>query len=117
MLKRTEIETTRATIHVLYNHLMQRAEKSSTLLTITDVLLQVYQKLETSHYPEVLINQLVNYIYIVGFDAKLQFGASDEKLLGALRETAKKAGINSKYRADYADKSQFYGLNEEIPRR
>lgn len=113
----TEIEQTKAAIHELYNSLLQQPEQSPALLNITDVLLQVYQKLDQVKNPEVLMNKLVNYIYVVGFDAKLHFLGRDEKLLQALEVPAKKAGFNSKYRANFSDKSQFYSYNEEIPRR
>ena len=35
--------------------------------------LQVYKKIDSEKYPEILINKLVNYIYIVGFDNKIHF--------------------------------------------
>lgn len=50
---------------------MDRPQKTSGLLDITDVLLQVYKKIDTTKYPEYLLNKLVNYIYSVGFDQKI----------------------------------------------
>ena len=41
----------------------------------------------------------------------------DGELLRKLADESKKAGLNSRYRADYSAKSQFYSLSEEIPRR
>lgn len=68
-------------------------------------------------YPEILINKLVNYIYIVGFDNKIHFLGNDEKLLIELGDISKKAGINSKYKANFTDKSQFYSYSEKVPIR
>lgn len=116
-MKKVNIKETKEVIHELYNSLMDRPQKPSGLLDITDVLLQVYKKLDTVRYPEYLINKLVNYIYSVGFDQKIRFMGRDGELLRKLADESKKAGINSRYRADYSAKSQFYSLSEEIPRR
>ena len=116
-MKKVNIKETKEVIHELYNSLMDRPQKPSGLLDITDVLLQVYKKLETVRYPEYLINKLVNYIYSVGFDQKIRFMGRDGELLRKLADESKKAGLNSRYRADYSAKSQFYSLSEEIPRR
>ena len=117
MVKKVNIETTKEVIHELYNNLMAREDKPSGLLDITDVLLQVYKKLDTVKYPEYLINKLVNYIYSVGFDQKIRFMGRDGVLLRKLADESNKAGLNSRYRADYSAKSQFYSLTERIPRR
>ena len=117
MVKKVNIEATKKVIHELYNNLMAREEKPSGLLDITDVLLQVYKKLDTVKYPEYLINKLVNYIYSVGFDQKIRFMGRDGVLLRKLADESIKAGLNSRYRADYSAKSQFYSLTERIPRR
>lgn len=50
-----------------------KRDKTKAILDITDVLLQVYKKIDSEKYPEILINKLVNYIYIVGFDNKIHF--------------------------------------------
>ncbi len=60
---------------------MTRPNQTKALLDITDVLFQVYKKIDTAKYPEILVNKLVNYIYIVGFDNKIRFIDNDEKLL------------------------------------
>ncbi len=75
--------------------------KTKAILDITDVLLQVYEKIDSEKYPEILINKMVNYIYIVGFDNKIHLLENDEKLLIELEDIPKKAGINSKYKANY----------------
>ncbi|KAJ67397.1 hypothetical protein P787_0665 [Enterococcus faecalis MN16] len=63
--------------------------------------MQVYEKIDSEKYPEILINKMVNYIYIVGFDNKIHLLENDEKLLIELEDIPKKAGINSKYKANY----------------
>ena len=80
-MKKVNIKETKEVIHELYNSLMDRPQKPSGLLDITDVLLQVYKKLDTVRYPEYLINKLVNYIYSVGFDQKIRFMGRDGELL------------------------------------
>lgn len=70
-MKKVNVEETKEVIHELYNNLMDRPQKTSGLLDITDVLLQVYKKIDTTKYPEYLLNKLVNYIYSVGFDQKI----------------------------------------------
>ena len=75
-----DIREIKKIIHELYNSLMKR-DKTKAILDITDVLLQVYKKIDSEKYPEILINKLVNYIYIVGFDNKIHFLGNDEKLL------------------------------------
>lgn len=87
-----------------------KRDETKAILDITDVLLQVYKKIDSEKYPEILINKLVKYIYIVGFDNKIHFLGNDEKLLIELGDISKKAGINSKYKANFTDKSQFYSI-------
>ncbi|EOS7767124.1 bacteriocin immunity protein [Enterococcus hirae] len=111
-----DIRETKKIIHELYNSLMKR-DKTKAILDITDVLLQVYKKIDSEKYPERLINKLVNYIYIVGFDNKIHFLGNDEKLLIELGDISKKARINSKYKANFTDKSQFYSYSEKVPIR
>lgn len=57
---------------------------------------------------------------MVGFNNRIRFLGEDGKLLVKLSDVAKKAGLtglNSRYRAEYSDKSQFYGFLEDFPRR
>lgn len=70
-----------------------KRDKTKAILDITHVLLQVYKKIDSEKYPEILINKMVNYIYIVGFDNKIHFLGNDEKLLIELGDISKKAGI------------------------
>lgn len=56
-MKKVNIKETKEVIHELYNSLMDRPQKPSGLLDITDVLLQVYKKLDTVRYPEYLIRK------------------------------------------------------------
>ena len=111
------IDHTKKVIHELYNSLMTRPNQTKELLDITDVLFKIYKKIDTAKYPEILVNKLVNYIYIVGFDNKIRFIDNDEKLLIELGDISKKAGINSKYKANFTDKSQFYSYSETMPQR
>lgn len=69
---------------------MKREEHSKGLLDISDVIFQVYNKLDNQKNPEVLINKLVNYIYIVGFDHQIKFLDNDEALLSKLSDISKK---------------------------
>ncbi|RXV08137.1 bacteriocin immunity protein, partial [Enterococcus faecalis] len=48
---------------------------------------------------------------------KIHFLGNDEKLLIELGDISKKAGINSKYKANFTDKSQFYSYSEKVPIR
>ena len=50
-------EEIKATIHQLYNLMNQWPDQSGEVLNITDVLLQVYTKLDQEKQPEVLINK------------------------------------------------------------
>ncbi|ENZ5663371.1 bacteriocin immunity protein [Enterococcus hirae] len=111
------ISCTKKIIHELYNSLSARNNYTNSLLDITDVLLQVYKKIDTVKYPEILVNKLVNYIYIVGFNNDIHFFDEDEKLLRELGNISKKAGINSKYKANFSDKTQFYSYLEKMPIR
>lgn len=67
-------EKAQAQIHKLYNDLMQH-EQTPALIDITDVLLQVYKKLDTVKNPEVWVNRLVNYIPEL-FMNKQKYGAT-----------------------------------------
>ncbi|HFM6519079.1 TPA: bacteriocin immunity protein, partial [Enterococcus faecium] len=46
------IDHTKKVIHELYNSLMTRPNQTKALLDITDVLFQVYKKIDTAKYPE-----------------------------------------------------------------
>lgn len=117
MGQKVDVGHVKEVIHELYNSLAARSEQSARLLDILDVLAQVYKKIDQEEYPEYLVDRLVKYIYTVGFNNKIRFLGQDGKLLVELSDVAKKAGLNSRYRADYSDKSQFYGFFEEFPRR
>ena len=97
-------------IHDLYNRLIQQANPQPKLVEINEVLLQVYQTLETEKNPEPLINRLVNYIYRVGFDNRIRFDREEESLIIELGTIANRAGLNGVYRSAAGDKSQFYPL-------
>ena len=116
MTKKVNVNYVKEVIHELYNSLAERPEKSSALLDILDVLAQVYKKIDQEEYPEYLVDRLVKNIYMVGFNNRIRFLGEDGKLLVKLSDV-KKAGLNSRYRADYSDKSQFYGFLEDFPRR
>lgn len=103
-------------VHDLYNELIQR-EQTPELTDITDVLLQVYKKLDTVKDPEVWVNRLVNYIYLVGKAGNVEFGHNAEAKLIALGDISKLAGWNGHNRAAYNDKMQFYGVLDPKPKR
>ena len=110
MSKDTEIKTTaKKTIHELYNSLKTYPDQNKTLTDITDVLMQVYKKLDTAPNPEALVNRLANYIYVAGF-SNIHLNAADEQRVIDLGATGSKAGWNGRYMADFADKSQFFGI-------
>ncbi|MCT4403890.1 bacteriocin immunity protein [Leuconostoc falkenbergense] len=75
---------------------------------ITDVLLQVNKKIDTSKNPEALVNRMVNYIRITASSEKLHFSKADEKMIIDLGVIGQRAGLNGQYMADFSDKSQFY---------
>ncbi|MCD2257468.1 bacteriocin immunity protein [Lactobacillus sp. CC-MHH1034] len=103
------------------SHLLKAMTKwtpqTSELLDITDVLAQVYQKIDTAKNPEALVNRLVNYIRIVSSKGRLHFPPAEEKLMIDLGAIGQRAGLNGSYMADFSDKSQFYSYTEQIPRR
>lgn len=107
----------KATIHELYNRLNQRENQTAGLQDITDCLLQVYKKIAVVKNPESLLSALVNYIYVTGFNHKIQFHGRDEELLRELARYNQTAGLNAKYRSDFTDKSQFYSFLEAMPQR
>lgn len=109
-------EKAQAQIHDLYNDLMER-EQTPALIDITDVLLQVYKKLDTVKNPEVWVNRLVNYIYIVGKASNVGFNRQEEAMLIALGDISKLAGWNGGNRAAFNDKMQFYGPLDPKPAR
>lgn len=108
--KKDSQERAQELIHDLYNRLIQRPNPQPKLIEINEVLLQVYQTLETEKNPEPLINRLVNYIYRVGFDHKIHFDREEEALMIGLGTIANRAGLNGVYRSDASDKKQFYPL-------
>lgn len=111
-----DVELTKKYIHDLYNELMQQSNKSAALLDITDVLVQVYSKLDQTKNKEALVNRMVNYIYIVGF-SNITLSKTAESNLIELGNIAKTAGWNGVYRGNSVDKSQFYSIFEKMPVR
>lgn len=109
-INRNQQKRAQELVHELYNRLVQRSNPQPQLIEINEVLLQVYQTLETEKNPEPLINRLVNYIYRVGFDHKIRFDKEEETLIIELGTIANRAGLNGVYRSDASDKSQFYPL-------
>lgn len=103
-------------IEELSASLSNRDNKSTELLDIIDVLNQVDKRLDETKDVPPLINRLVNYIRSVSLAGKIDYPKADESLMIELSNIGKKAGINGAYMADFSDKSQFYGLTEEIPR-
>lgn len=112
-------EEAKREIHELYNLLSKRSEQPTELLDITDVLLQVYQKLDEEKNPVALLNRLVNYIRNAALKGRLNFSKKEEALIIQLGVFGQKAGLNGIYRGDYSDKSQFYSYLEQskMPRR
>lgn len=90
-------------------------DQSGDLLDIIDVLMQVDKKITTTKNPEALVNRLVNYIRSVAIKGRLHFPDEEEKLMIDLGIIGQKAGLNGAYMADFSDKSQFYGMLEEVP--
>lgn len=103
-------------IHNLYDSLMERPEKSSHLLNITDVLKQVYLKIDKAKDPAVLISRLVKYIYVEGF-SRINLSKDEEKDLIELGNLSKGASWNGMNQGDFNDKSQFYSFKEHMPQR
>lgn len=113
------VEDAKGDIHELYNLLSKRGEQPAELLDITDVLLQVYQKLDKEKNPATLLNRLVNYIRNAALKGRLHFSKKEEGLIIQLGVFGQKAGLNGIYQGDYSDKSQFYSYLEQsqMPRR
>lgn len=113
-----KVDKVKENIHELYNSLIKRSGSATSLLDITDVLLQVYIKIDTTENPEVLVNRLVNYIYSVGLKGRIKLSPVEEDLLIELGVFAQRAGLNGLYRADFSDKSQFYSYfdKNQMPR-
>lgn len=110
-------EEAKMEIHELYNLLSQRNQQPPELLDITDVLLQVYKRMEDEKNPAALLNRLVNYIRNAALKGKLHFSKKEEALIIQLGVHGQKAGLNGIYQGDYSDKSQFYRFTESMPRR
>ncbi|MFS7400170.1 bacteriocin immunity protein [Carnobacterium maltaromaticum] len=113
------MEKVKESIHELYNSLIKRSDSSTSLLDITDVLLQVYTKIDSVDNPEALVNRLVNYIYSVGFKGRIKLSPKEEELLIELGVFGQRAGLNGLYKANFSDKSQFYSYfdKNKMPRR
>lgn len=111
-----DIKTTKKVIHELYDALHAHPDQSPYLLNITDVLSQVYMKLDTVDNPEAWLSRLVNYIYMEAF-GRVHFSREEDNLLIELGDLSKRSGLNGRNRANFNDKSQFYGLFEKMPRR
>jgi len=117
MKKDIEIrEKAKKNIQVLYDSLMARPEKSAHLLNITDVLKQVYVKIDNAKDPSVLISRLAKYIYVEGF-SRVVLSNDEEKALMELGGLSKDASWNGMNMGDFNDKSQFYSFSEQIPQR
>lgn len=117
MKKDIEIrENAKKYIHNLYDSLMERPEKTAHLLNVTDVLKQVYLKIDDAKDPSVLISRLVKYIYVEGF-GRINLSQQEEADLIELGDISKKASWNGMNRGDFGDKSQFYSIFEKIPQR
>ncbi|APX71651.1 bacteriocin immunity protein [Companilactobacillus allii] len=106
-------------IHDLYNMLNKESDKSSHMLNITDVLLQVYSKIDKAKNPEALIDRLAKYIYSEGMAGKIHLKKEEEALLMELGTIGQKAGLNGANYADFSDKSYFYSIfdNNKMPIR
>lgn len=92
-------------IHDLYNELVQ--EKTKNCQDILDVLLTVYERLESQLANPCLVNRLAKFLHFNAFTNKIRFTTKQEALVGELNEIAKTSGQSGVYRADYLDKSQF----------
>lgn len=114
-----DIENVKNIIHELYNSLEGRQNKSNELLDITDVLFQVYLKIDSANNPEALVNRLVHYIRSVSLKGRIYYPPKDENLMIKLGIIGQKAGINGLYKADFSDKSQFFSYfdNNKMIRR
>jgi hypothetical protein len=95
----------------------KRKLKSAKLNDIIDVLLQVSSKLPTAKNPEALVMRLINYIRSVSLEDQLHYSKDEENLIIELEVIGQKAGLNGQYMADFGDKSQFYSIFEQVPKR
>lgn len=101
-------EKAKIVIHKLYNSLMKHEDQTNELLDVTDVLFQVYGKLDTTSHDVLLINKLVNYIRSVSVKGRIKYSSNEEEWMIELGEIGKKAGSTGLYLGNFSDKSQFY---------
>jgi len=112
-------EQAKQNAHDLYNILIKKSDKSANMLNITDVLMQVYSKLDEAENPEALVDRLAKYIYSEAMGGRIHFEKEEEALLMDLASFGSKAGLNGANYADFSDKSYFYSVFDEaeMPRR
>ncbi|GEK29055.1 hypothetical protein IV55_GL000666 [Furfurilactobacillus siliginis] len=115
-MKQTEAiqQAAKDEVHELYNRLSQRTEQSVALLDITDVLMQVYRKIDTTERPEQLLDQLMNYIRNTSMVHHLHFSRDEEANIINLETLGTRVGFNSRSRS-VVTKQEFYKLGEVVP--
>lgn len=112
----SDLTAAKENIDALYNDLKNLDNQNVHIQNITDVLMQVYKTIDDKKDPVKLVNHLVNYIYVEGY-GNIELSKKDESLLMELGSYGKTAGFNGRNMAAYADKSHFYSILEEMPKR
>jgi transcriptional regulator with XRE-family HTH domain len=110
------VQTSRQYIEELLSMLEQEHSVRPEMLDIIDVLHQVDKKLDAHKNPAALVNRMINYLRIRASAGRIVFPKPQEALIGELAWIGNSAGWNGAYRADFTDKSQFYGFMENYPR-
>lgn len=116
-MKQTEEiqQTAKNEVHELYNRLLARDEQPGAILDITDVLMQVYRKIDAATHPEQLIDQLMNYIRNTSMERHLHFTKDEEANIINLEALGTRVGLNGRYRS-VVSKQEFYKFTEVVPR-
>jgi len=104
------------TIQELLQRLLRRPAPSVELLDIIDVLTEINQKIDTTNEPAVIVTHLVAYIRCTASGSQVVFNRDELSLITQLSEFGHLASQVNQDRTDSADKAQFYGCFEAIPR-
>ncbi|WP_165964810.1 bacteriocin immunity protein [Periweissella cryptocerci] len=92
-------------VDVLYNSIDMT--NNTKLTELKAVLLKVFKHLQAGEAPEGLLNKLVNYINFNAYTEGYYFTDEQQQIIRELTDIGNRAGVNSRYRSNYGDVSQF----------
>jgi len=104
------------TIQELLQRLLRRPTPSVELLDIIDVLTEINQKIDTTNEPAIMVTHLVTYIRCTASGGQVVFTNDEARLITQLSEFGHLASQMDQNDTDSADKAQFYGCFEAIPK-